>query len=700
MVQTDLIKDPHILTGKLHWGVIPYSDPIVAPVMAVSILGGIALFALITYKKWWGYLWNEWFTSVDHKKIGIMYIIVSLVMLVRGFSDAILMRTHQAMAVADSFGGGYLPPEHYDQIFTAHGVIMIFFVATPMMVGLMNIVMPLQIGARDVAFPFLNSLSFWLFFVGAMLTMVSLFVGEFAATGWLAYTPLSGIEYSPGVGVDYWIWALQISGVGTTLTAVNFVATILKMRAPGMTLMKMPVFTWTTLCANIIAVVIFPILTIAIAQLTLDRYFDFNFFTNDNGGNQMMWVNLVWAWGHPEVYFLILPAFGMISEVTATFSRKRLFGYTSLVWATAVIMLLSFVVWLHHFFTMGSGASVNAFFGIMTMIIGIPTGVKLFNWIFTMYKGRVELSASMWWVIAMLITFTIGGMTGVMLSIPANDFVLHNSMFVPAHFHNVIIGGAVYGYLAGITYWFPKATGFKLNETLGKWSVAMWFFGYFLAWLPLYYTGFDGMTRRLQYVDNPDWVMSLNISLIGVALIAIGIGLTVYNIALSIIKRNEPEYKDVTGDPWDAHTLEWYTASPPQYYNFGHVPHIDDRDPLLDMKLKGSAYQAPAKYERIHMPKNTWAGPVLGLLTMPFGFGFVWHIWWMVILSSIAIVGCWIKYNFERDHDYYVEVDEIEDIESKFLESNKDREFYIDEHQERFANANHHGDTPEKTALS
>jgi len=678
MVQTDLIKDPHVLTGKLHWGVIPFHDPVVAPVMFAAILGGLLLVAFVTYKKLWGYLWNEWFTSVDHKKIGIMYCIVALVMLVRGFSDAILMRTHQALSTSDTFGEGYLPPEHYDQIFTAHGVIMIFFVATPLMVGIMNVIMPLQIGARDVAYPFLNSLSFYLFLVGALLVNISLFVGEFAAVGWLAYTPLSGIEYSPGVGVDYWIWALQISGIGTTLTAVNFVATILKMRAPGMTMMKMPVFTWTTFCANVIALVIFPILTVAIAQLTLDRYLDFNFFTNDDGGNQMMWVNLIWAWGHPEVYFLVLPAFGMISEVTATFSRKRLFGYVSLIWATIAIMLLSFLVWLHHFFTMGSGASVNAFFGIMTMIIGIPTGVKLYNWIFTMYKGRVELTASMWWVIAMLITFTVGGMTGVMLSIPANDFVLHNSMFVPAHFHNVIIGGAVYGYFAGFTYWFPKATGVKLNETLGKWSVGLWFFGYFFAWVPLYYTGFDGMTRRLQYIDNPEWQLPMYIALIGVVLIAAGIGTQVVNIAWSLYKRNDPQYKDVTGDPWDAHTLEWYTTSPPQFYNFGDVPHINDRDPLLDMKQKGIAYKRPEKYSRIHMPKNTWAGPVLGLLTLPMGFGFVWHIWWMVIASVAAIFACWVKLNFERDKDYYVEVPEVEEIEGKFLKSNEGRSYYFE----------------------
>lgn len=659
--------EPDPIFGKLSWDVIPFHDPVVLPVMLTVIFGGIGLLSLITWKGWWGYLWKEWLTSVDHKKIGVMYIIVSLVMLVRGFADAIMMRTHQAMAVSDTFGKGYLPPEHYDQIFTAHGVIMIFFVATPMLVGIMNVVVPLQIGARDVAFPFLNSLSFWMFMGGVILVNLSLFVGEFAATGWLAYTPLSGIEFSPGVGVDYWIWALQLSGLGTTLTGVNFIATILKMRAPGMTLLKMPAFTWTVFAANVIVIIIFPIFTVVLAMLTMDRYFDFHFFTNDLGGNQMNYVNLVWAWGHPEVYFLVLPAFGMISEVTATFSRKRLFGYKSLVWATLAILVLSFLVWLHHFFTMGSGASVNAFFGIMTMIIAIPTGVKLFNWIFTMYRGRVEFTASMWWVISMLITFTIGGMTGVMLSIPSNDFVLHNSMFLVAHFHNVILGGAVYGYMAGITYWFPKATGFKMNETLGKWSAALWFFGFFFAWMPMYFTGFDGMTRRLNYVDNPDWAIYLNVALIGVALIAAGIGCTVVNIVWSIYKRNDPAYKDATGDPWDARTLEWATSSPPAFYNFATVPDINDRDAHFDMKRKGTAYAKPKQYERIHMPKNTWAGVVISAFLTAMGFAFIWHIWWLVIVGFVGSIASWIVYNFERNKDYYVEINEIEPIESEYL---------------------------------
>ncbi|NQZ33111.1 MAG: cytochrome o ubiquinol oxidase subunit I [Oceanospirillaceae bacterium] len=660
-----IVTEPDIIFGKLTLDVIPFTDPVILPVMIACMLGGIGLFALITKMGKWGYLWNEWLTSVDHKRIGVMYIIVAIVMLVRGFSDALMMRAQQAFATADEVGAGFLPPEHYDQIFTAHGTIMIFFVAMPLVIGLMNVVVPLQIGARDVAFPFLNSLSFWLFVVGALLVNISLFVGEFAATGWLAYPPLSGIEYSPWVGVDYWLWALQISGIGTLLTGVNFFVTIMKMRAPGMRLMQMPVFTWTSLCANILIVISFPILTVTITLLTLDRYIGTHFFTNDLGGNQMMYVNLIWAWGHPEVYILILPAFGVFSEVTATFSRKRLFGYTSLIWATLVIMVLSFVVWLHHFFTMGSGASVNAFFGIATMIISVPTGVKIFNWLFTMYKGRVEFSASMWWTISFLFTFTIGGMTGVMLAIPAADFVLHNSLFLIAHFHNVIIGGAVFGYFAGLTYWFPKATGFMLDEKLGKISCALWTVGFFVAFMPLYILGFNGMTRRLNYYDNPEWTMLLWVAAFGAIIVLAGITVQLWMGYVSI--RDRDQNRDLTGDPWNGRTLEWATSSPPPFYNFAKMPKIHDRDEHQYKKDHGMAYEVPENYTPIHMPKNTWCGIVMSGFALMMGFAMVWHIWWMAIVGFVGIFASLIIYSFERDKDYYVQVDVIEPLEEAHL---------------------------------
>jgi len=650
--------------GKLTLDAIPLHEPILVVTMIAVALGGLGVVGALTYFKKWGYLWTEWLTSVDHKKIGVMYILVALVMLLRGFADAIMMRTQQALA----HGGaeGYLPPHHYDQIFTAHGTIMIFFVAMPLVVGLMNIVTPLQIGARDVAFPFLNSLSFWLFVVGVLLTNISLFVGEFAMTGWVAYPPLSGIEYSPGVGVDYYIWALQISGIGTLLTGVNFFVTIIKMRAPGMTLMKMPIFTWTILCTSVIICGAFPILTAVLGMLTLDRYLDFHFFTNEAGGNPMMYVNLLWAWGHPEVYILILPAFGVFSEVTAVFARKRLFGYASMVWATVAITVLSFVVWLHHFFTMGSGASVNAFFGIATMIIAIPTGVKIFTWLFTMYRGRLEFTSPILWTLGFIITFSIGGMTGVLLAVPGADFLLHNSLFLIAHFHNVIIGGAVFGYMAGITFWFPKAFGFKLHEGWGKASFWFWIVGFYFAFMPLYVLGFMGMTRRLNSTTNPEWEPWLYVAVVGAVLIGIGILCTLIQFAVSIIKRKE--LADVTGDPWDARTLEWSTSSPPPFYNFAVTPHADRIDEFHEQKRDGLK-PAPSKYSPIHMPKNTGVGLIMSIGAMAFGFALIWHIWWLAALGFVATFVVLIRNSYNTDVDYYVQPDEIERIENAHIQA-------------------------------
>ncbi len=647
--------------GKLTLEAIPYHEPIIMGTQSVVGLIGIMIVAAMTYYKKWGWLWTEWLTSVGHKKIGIMYIIVAMVMLLRGFADAIMMRLQLMLASGGS--EGFLNAHHYDQIFTAHGVIMIFFMAMPFMVGLMNIVVPLQIGARDVAFPFLNSLSFWLFIVGVALMNISLGVGEFAQTGWLAYPPLSGHQYSPGVGVDYWIWSLQISGIGTLLTGVNFFVTILKMRAPGMSMMKMPVFTWTALCSNVLIIAAFPILTVTIALLTLDRYLGTHFFTNDLGGNQMMYVNLIWAWGHPEVYILILPAFGIFSEVVATFCKKRLFGYTSLVWATVAITILSFIVWLHHFFTMGAGANVNAFFGIATMVISIPTGVKIFNWLFTMYQGRVQFTTPILWTLGFLVTFTVGGMTGVLLAVPGANFVLHNSLFLIAHFHNVIIGGVVFGYLAGFNYWFPKAMGFTLNEKLGKAAFWFWITGFFGAFLPLYALGFMGMTRRLSQDINPEYHSMLLIAVGGAVLILIGIMCQLLQLVVSIKDRNKN--RDLTGDPWGGRTLEWATSSPPPFYNFAEIPVVSERDAFWDMKEKGTAYKRPAKYTEIHMPKNTGAGVIISLFSLIMGFALIWYIWWLAIVGFVGVIATWITYSFNKDVDYYVPADVVKKTEDE-----------------------------------
>ena len=650
--------------GKLTLESIPYHEPIVMVTLAAVCLGGLAVFGAVPYFGKWKYLWTEWLTSVDHKRIGVMYIIVALIMLLRGFADAIMMRTQLAVASADS--AGFLPPHHYDQIFTAHGVIMIFFMAMPFITGLMNIVVPLQIGARDVAYPFLNSLSFWLFGAGVALMMISLFVGEFAATGWLAYPPLSGLDYSPSVGVDYYIWALQISGLGTTLSGINFIVTILRMRAPGMTLMKMPIFTWTSLVTNVLIVAAFPVLAATLALLTADRYLGTHFFTNDMGGNVMMYVNLIWIWGHPEVYILVLPAFGVYSEVVATFARKTLFGYKSMVYATAAIGVLSFLVWLHHFFTMGAGANVNAFFGIATMIISIPTGAKIFNWLFTIYRGRLRITTPVLWTLGFMLVFVIGGMTGVMLAIPGVSFVLHNSLFLIAHFHNTIIGGVVFGCIAGMTYWFPKAFGFKLNERLGRYSFYCWFVGFFLAFMPLYILGFKGMTRRLNHYDNPEWQPYLLVALAGAALIMLGIWFLLQQVFVSVRQRKQNQ--DITGDPWDGRTLEWAISSPAPFYNFAHVPHVDELDQFWEDKQNGKAYKRPAKYEDLHMTKNTAAGVFIGAFGLVMCFALIWHIWWLSIVGFVGMIGSFIVRAYDRDVDYWVPAAEVERIENAHFE--------------------------------
>ncbi|MFZ3117785.1 MAG: cytochrome o ubiquinol oxidase subunit I [Variovorax sp.] len=647
----DLTK---LIFGRLSWEAIPLHEPILLATFVAVALGGIALLGALTYYKVWGTLWRDWFTSIDHKRIGIMYMVLGIVMLLRGFADAIMMRLHQAMSFGDNMG--FLPPHHYDQIFTAHGVIMIFFVAMPLVTGLMNYVVPLQIGARDVAFPFLNNFSFWMTASGAVLVMASLFVGEFARTGWLAYPPLSGILHSPDVGVDYYIWSLQIAGVGTLLSGINLIATIVKMRAPGMVMMKMPVFTWTSLCTNVLIVAAFPVLTAVLALLSLDRYVGTNFFTNDFGGNAMMYVNLIWIWGHPEVYILILPVFGIFSEVVSTFSGKRLFGYASMVYATVVITILSYLVWLHHFFTMGSGASVNSFFGITTMIISIPTGAKIFNWLFTMYRGRIRFEVPMLWTVGFMITFVIGGMTGVLLAVPPADFVLHNSLFLIAHFHNVIIGGVLFGLMAGINYWFPKAFGYKLDPFWGKCSFWFWLIGFWLAFMPLYVLGLMGVTRRVSHFEDMSLQIWFQIAAFGAFLIALGIAS--FLIQLVVSYRRRESLRDFTGDPWDGRTLEWSTSSPPPAYNFAFTPVVHDNDAWSDMKKRG--YERPLQgFRAIHMPKNTWAGIVLAGLSTVFGFAMIWHMWPLAVLAALTLVGVAIFHTFNYKRDYHIDANEV-----------------------------------------
>ena len=637
--------------GKLSWAAIPLDQPIPLVTGAVVLVAILAVLAWIVIAGHLPYLWREWITSVDHKRIGVMYTLLAMVMLLRGFSDAILMRSQQALAYHSQ---GYLVPEHYNQIFSAHGTIMIFFVAMPFVIGLMNLVVPLQLGVRDVAFPTLNSVGFWLTATGALLVNISLVVGEFARTGWLPYPPLSELTYSPGVGVDYYTWSLEISGVGTLVAGINLVTTVLKLRTKGMTYLRMPMFCWTTLASNLLIVAAFPILTATLAMLILDRYFGFHFFTNEAGGNIMMFMNLIWAWGHPEVYILVLPAFGIFSEVVSTFSGKPLFGYRSMVLATMAICVISFMVWLHHFFTMGAGPDVNAIFGIASMIIAVPTGVKIYNWLFTMYGGRVRFTTPMMWSIGFMVTFILGGLTGVLVAVPPADFLLHNSLFLVAHFHNVIIGGVLFGAFAGYTYWFPKAFGFRLHEGLGKVAFWFWLVGFYVAFVPLYAVGFLGMTRRMQHYDVAEWRPWLLVAAGGAVLILIGIVFQILQLVVSI--RQRAELRDLTGDPWDGRSLEWATASPPPVFNFAVMPDVSGADAYWTIKMRarqqGLAGGEP-DYRDVEMPRNSPTGFVCAFFATIMGFALIWHIWWMVAAGGVGAFATFVAFAW-RDHDEYV----------------------------------------------
>ncbi|MFB2564077.1 cbb3-type cytochrome c oxidase subunit I [Rhizobium sp. IMFF44] len=645
------------MLGKLGLSAIPLSQPIPLITSIAVILIAAAVLILVTVRGWWPYLWREWIMSVDHKRIGIMYCLLGVVMLIRGFADAIMMRTQQAVAID---APGYLPPEHYNQIFTAHGTIMILFGAMPLVLGFMNFLVPLQLGVRDVAFPTFNSVGFWLTASGALLVNVSLFIGEFARTGWLPYPPLSETSYTPGVGVDYYLWAVQISGIGTLITGINIVTTILKMRCQGMSYLRMPVFCWTALASCLLIVAAFPILTATLAMLTLDRYVGWHYFTNTAGGNPMMFVNLIWAWGHPEVYILVLPAFGIFSEVFSTFSGKPLFGYRSMVAATMFICIVSMLVWLHHFFTMGAGAAVNTFFGISSSIIAVGTGVKIYNWIFTMYGGRVRFEVPMLWSMGFIFTFTIGGLTGVLLAIPPADFLTHNSMFLVAHFHNVIIGGVVFGVFAGMEFWFPKAFGFRLHAGWGKAAFWLAFVGFWVTFTPLYVLGLDGMTRRLQHIDVPEWAPWLYVSVAGVGILILGVIAQVIQLVVSI--REREKLRDVTGDPWDGRSLEWATPSPPPFFNFAVMPNVEGEEAYWGIKLRAVESQQLSPepdYEPIEMPVNSPVGIYTAFFATVFGFAMIWYIWWLAIVALVAAFIGFVVFAWRDVHEFEVSADEV-----------------------------------------
>ncbi len=647
--------------GKLSWDAIPLHEPIPLVAGGVVVLIALATAGWVVAKGYFPYLWSEWITSVDHKRIGVMYMLLGLVMLVRGFTDAILMRSQQFLAYQSP---GFLPPEHYNQVFSAHGVIMIFFGSMPFIIGLMNFVVPLQLGVRDVAFPTLNSVSFWLTASGALLVNISLVVGEFARTGWLPYPPLSELRYSPGVGVDYYIWALQISGAGTLLSGINLTTTILKMRAPGMDYLRMPMFCWTSLASNLLMVAAFPILTATLAMLALDRYLGFHFFTVEAGGNAMMFMNLIWAWGHPEVYILVLPAFGIFSEIISTFSGKPLFGYRSMVIATLFICIVSFMVWLHHFFTMGAGANVNAIFGIATSVIAVGTGVKIYNWLFTMYGGRIRYTTPMLWAVGFLVTFIVGGMTGVLLGVPPADFVLHNSLFLVAHFHNVIIGAVLFGSFAGMVFWFPKAFGFRLHEGWGKAAFWFSFSGFWVTFVPLYIAGLLGMTRRLQHYDVAIWKPWVTWAGVGTAIIAVGVVCQLMQLYVSI--RDREQLRDLTGDPWDGRSLEWSMASPPPHFNFAVMPNVEGEEAYWGIKRRAreqNKWHDEPEYEDIEMPLNSPTGVVCAFFSTVVGFALIWHIWWMAIVGLVGAYVTFVAFAWRDRYEYHVPAEEVAHID-------------------------------------
>jgi len=643
------------LFGRLNTSALP--GVLVTQVASVSMfLGALGIAGLITYLKRWTWLWRTWITTVDPKKIGVMYMLVAGIMLLRGGADAFLLRAQQATAAGSS--QGIVPASTFEQIFSAHGTIMIFFVAMGLFFGLVNVIVPLQIGARDVAFPFLNAASFWLFAMGMILVNISLGIGEFSAAGWLAYPPLSEAQFSPGVGVDYWIWSLQIAGVGSLLSGINFFATILTMRCKGMTLMRMPLFTWSVLCSMFLVMFAFPILTVTLALLTLDRVVGAHFFTAGGGGDMMMYVNLIWGWGHPEVYILVMPAFGIFSEVVSTFSRKPLFGYESMVAALVAITVLSFTVWVHHFFTMGAGSDVNAVFGIATMVIAIPTGVKIFNWLATMFRGRIRFASPMYWFMGFVGLFTFGGVTGVILAMPAADYELHNSLFLVAHFHTMLVSGVLFGDLAGIIYWFPKIFGFSLNERLLKVSFWFWFIGFIVAFGPLYVLGFLGATRRIShYVDPGGWQFLFIVAGIGVLIIAAGTATLVLQLAYSIWKRDEN--RDPSGNPWGGRTLEWTTSSPPPEYNFAVEPVVTGRE-----ASRGEANGVQVRYEDIHLPDNTGAGFGVGVAAFLVGFGVIWQMYWLTLIAAIALaISVAIRTTMTDDSEHVITAESIATVE-------------------------------------
>ncbi|WP_139491667.1 cytochrome c oxidase subunit I [Brevibacillus dissolubilis] len=598
---------------------------------------------------------KDWLTTVDHKKIGILYLVAGGFFFLLGGIEAVLMRLQLMYPESNLFVGAT-----FNELLTMHGTTMIFLAAMPIIFALMNAIVPLQIGARDVAFPFVNSLGFWLFFFGGTLLNLSWFLGGAPDAGWTAYPPLSGTTYSSTHGVSFYVLGLQIAGLGTLIGGINFLVTIINMRAPGMTFMRMPLFTWSAFITSALILFAFPAITVGLVLLMFDRIFGANFFEVANGGNVVLWQHLFWIFGHPEVYILILPAFGIISEVVATFSKKRLFGYSAMVFATIVIGFLGFMVWAHHMFTVGMGPVANALFSIATMLIAVPTGIKIFNWLLTMWGGQIRFTTANLFAVGFIPTFVIGGMTGVMLAVAPADFQYHDSYFVVAHFHYVIVGGMAFGLFSGCYYWWPKMFGKMLNETIGKWNFWLFFIGFHLTFFPQHFLGLTGMPRRVYtYMAGQGWEMGNMISTIGALVMTLGTAVFLWNAFVTSRKAEK-----APADPWDARTLEWAIPSPAPEYNFAQTPRVRGLDALWVEKMAGNKGMTPAEpLGPIHMPSPSILPFLMSVGFFIAGFGFIYH---QTIVSVVGLLvvfyGMFARSLFD-DHGFHIEVDEIKETE-------------------------------------
>nr|WP_170972158.1 cytochrome c oxidase subunit I [Bacillus yapensis] len=612
-------------------------------------------------KKGFGATVWDYLTTVDHKKIAILYMIAGGFFFLVGGLEAMFIRIQLAVPNNDFVSAGL-----YNEILTMHGTTMIFLAAMPLLFGFMNAVMPLQIGARDVAFPFVNALGFWLFFFGGIFLNLSWFLGGAPDAGWTSYASLS--LASEGHGIDFYLLGLQISGAGTLMGGINFLVTIINMRAPGMTYMRMPLFTWTTFVASALILFAFPALTVGIFLLMFDRLFGSNFFVTAAGGNTVIWEHLFWIFGHPEVYILILPAFGIFSEIIPVFSRKRLFGYSSMVFATVLIGFLGFMVWAHHMFTVGLGPIANAIFAVATMAIAVPTGIKIFNWLFTMWGGSIKFTTPMHYAVAFIPSFLLGGVTGVMLATAAADYQYHDTYFVVAHFHYVIVGGVVFAVLAGTQFYWPKMFGTMLNEVLGKITFWLFFIGFHLTFFIQHFLGLWGMPRRVfTFLEGQGFETANLVSTIGAFFMAASVIILLINVIITSVKNEK-----VGNDPWgDGRTLEWSIPSPPPFYNFKQLPLVRGLDPLWIEKMEGKKGMTPAEpLGDIHMPNNSFIPFVIsfGLFVAAFGAMYRLDYAWglpVLILGMAITFGSMFFRSVKDDHGFHIHKEELTDDNDK-----------------------------------